>query len=149
MKSLTSFREVLVRLVLGKLLPNRMKRLFLISSLHAKINAVSKPDRAIAQKLNQTMALGSDPESLIFPMKLGNKFWKNNSLEVEVGNTNQIKIHDLAQITTTNLTKAQVRIVADQILKIVPVYLMYDSKRKMKQDITQLLASFQPNAQAH
>lgn len=137
----TSLRNVLVRTV-GKMLPNRTKKLILLSSLHAKINSVSKPDRAIAKKLNQTMALSTSYDALLFPMQLGNRFWKS-SISVECGGNNHIKIKDLGDIAFATLSKAQMRIVSDQILKIVPDWLMYASKRQMKQDLTKMLASYQ------
>lgn len=137
----TSLRNALVRAV-GKMLPNRTKKLILLSSLHAKINSVSRPDRAIARKLNQTMALSTSYDALLFPMQLGTRFWKS-SISVECGGINQIKIEDLGDIALTRLTKAQMRIVSDQILKIVPDWLMYGSKRQMKQDLTKMLASYQ------
>lgn len=142
MQSLRRLINTFVVMFLDNVLPNRMKRLILLSSLYAKINSVSEPDKAIALKLNQVLSLSKSHEALLFPMQLGNRLWRD-SIKVECGNSKSLKINSFSEIAIASLTRTEMRIVSDQILKTIPQWLKYGSNRQMKQDLTILLSSYQ------
>lgn len=142
MKELKTLMRRFLHCVLKNVLPDRAKRLMLLSSLHARIATDAHPDKEIARKLNEVFALSSSDEALLFPMQLRERLWRE-PINVSCGVSNPVEVKDFRDIASMTFTKSQVRIVSDQILKTVPGWLQYGSKRQMKQDVVALLSNLQ------
>lgn len=128
--------------VLKNILPNRVKRMLLIVSLHARICSSKHPDKDIALKLNKVFALASSDEALLLPMQLSERIWRE-PIQVTCGVDNKIELNDFSDLAAYRLTRPQLRIASDHIVRSTPEWLHYGSRRQMKNDVMKLISNAQ------
>ena len=123
-----------------RIMPGRIKRLVFISSLHSRIED-GTIEEEIARNLNHVMVLASTSDKMpTFPLQLSKLIWKEHT-PIRYGDQPDSALEDVADFSTKSFSKQQLRILADQLLKITPDCLKYSSNTKMKDDVLQLFGS--------
>lgn len=140
---ISSLQKRIVNSVLKFFLNGHMRRIVLISSLHAQIKGVKQPDSDILEKLSDVMSFGLKyKEAPEIAMYVSGRIW-HNPINISCHSGVCFEIKDLKDINKINLNYTQMRIVSDQILKSIPEWLKYDSNRNMKRDVMKLLVNLQ------
>lgn len=130
----TETRESLTARILGAILPRRMKRLIFVSSFIAHLRNTNNPDRQLLAKINKLLVLTSNDEALLFPIQLHQRIWDKVELK-DVLNGKSITVDDSSQISSYRFRKPQIRILSEEIIKIIPSWLMYGSKNQIRSDL--------------
>lgn len=133
-------RESLTAKVLGLLLPNRAKRLILISSFIAHIQNNDHPDKELLSKINKLLKLCNSDGALLAPMVLHAKVWDNETILESLAQKN-FRVSDLSEIASFNLTNTQIRTLSEQIVALTPSWLIYGSKTRIKHDLTHVFGN--------
>lgn len=133
----------LVTAFLKMILNEHMRRVIFIASLHAQIKDIRQPDKDVLEKLGNVMSLSLKyKEAPELAMYVSGRIWKKPvSISCHTGIC--FHIEDLKDIGMINLNAEQMRIIADQILKVIPDWLRYGSNRMMKKDVMKLLGNLQ------
>lgn len=124
MKSTFSIKSLLSR-ILTKVLPDRTKRLVLLSSLYARMSGQTSFDSKTISKLNQIMMLSSKDSALEFPMQLSRVIWQRD------------RGTSVLYPLETQENEEQL---VEQIFDKVPQCLLYSDKQAVSQDIAKLLS---------
>lgn len=119
---------------LGKLLPRRMKRLIFVSSFIAHLRNTTDPDRDLLSKINKLLSLSNRDEALLLPIHLHQHIWSKVFLK-EVFQEKSINFDDISQIASFKFHKPQIRILSEEIIKVIPSWLMYGSRNQVKNDL--------------
>lgn len=117
----------IVTKVLAKVIPDRTKRLVMLSSLYASMCNKTNFNSNTISKLNKIMALSSDDKALEFPMQLSSAIWH--------GDQGKTILHD------SNAQQLSVHDVIEKILNTMPQWLIYSDRESVSQDIAKLLAN--------
>lgn len=120
--------------VLGKLLPRRMKRLIFVSSFIAHLRNTTDPDRDLLSKINKLLSLSNRDEALLLPIQLHQQIWSKVFLK-EVFQEKSINFDDISQIASFKFHKPQIRTLSEEIIKVIPSWLMYGSRNQVKNDL--------------
>ncbi len=121
---LTSIQSLTTK-ILTRALPDRTKRLVLLSSLYAWLCNTTQFDDKTINKLNKIMELSSQDSALKFPMQLSSVIWH--------GDGNSTQLYPAPQLDEETMI--------NQILARVPKWLKYSDDRSVSQDIIKLLAN--------
>ena len=121
------FKLTNINYYIGKLLPNKIKRLVFISSLAATIYDINNDDIETLHKLNLILNLCNDDGAMLLPVTLGNIIWnhKNNLIVLDINNND----HNLTIKTTIS-----------DIINIMPKWLVYSDFDSIKKDVEKLLS---------
>ena len=121
------FKFTNINYYIGKLLPNKIKRLVFISSLAATIYDINNDDIETLHKLNLILNLCNDDGAMLLPVALGNIIWnhKNNLIVLDINNND----HNLTIKTTIS-----------DIINIMPKWLVYSDFDSIKKDVEKLLS---------
>lgn len=126
--------ESLSARILGKILPNRIKRLIFISSFIAHIKNTQNPDKDLLTKINTLFSLSSDADAMMLPIKLQQRIWHTVALK-EVLQDKSIVVDDVGQISSYKFVKPQIRTLSEDIIKIIPKWLKYGSNNQIRSDL--------------
>lgn len=140
MTAVITQRETLFTKVIGKLLPDRMKRVIFISSFIANINDCKNPDKVLLTKINNLLTLCSGDGGMVFPMQMHSKIW-NEDLVKEVFINKDFDITSLKEIAAYSFSKGQARSLSEELVKNTPSWLKYSSNTKMKLDLVKVLVN--------
>ena len=121
---------------LNWLLPDKIKRMIFLSSLAAYIRDLQKPDKETLKKLNEILLLCSNEEALRFPIEIHSKIW--GRFDIECLQQSGIDVSNMREFHTRGLAKSEMRIVANRFIDYMPVWLKYQSKESIRQDIYRL-----------
>lgn len=120
-------------------IPKRYKRAIVMSSLLGFIGKVEDPDKELLNKINTAWSLCKDDGTLFIPIRKTNWIWRNLPNEINEVTSTHGNVKDFHELTYKKVTYAQARAISGFILKYLPNWLVYDSKRKMKRDITDII----------
>jgi hypothetical protein len=134
MTSDQTFNESLITRLIGKVLPDRMKRIIFVSSLVAHINDCKNPDKELLSKINTLLTLSGERGALVLPMKMHSQIWDKVEL-IEVFTSKNIPIDDIHQIAEYKFVKNQARLVSEELVKRTPRWLRYASNTQMRSDL--------------
>ena len=109
--------------ILSKILPDRTKRLVLLSSLYALICGTTSFDSETINKLNKVMKLSNKDKAWEFPMQLSSVIWRNYE--------QQFAVYPFNNIQDTE------RVISSIIAKI-PNCLRYSDDQSIIKDISRL-----------
>lgn len=135
-------KESLIARLIGKMLPDRMKRIIFVSSFVAHIKDCKNPDKELLNKINTLLTLSQGDEALAFPMMLHSKIWDKVELK-EIFISKNIQIDDIHQIAEYKFIKNQVRLVSEELVKKTPRWLRYSSNTQMRSDLMKVLYSME------
>lgn len=127
-------RETLTARLLGKLLPNRIKRLIFISSFIAHIKNTKNPDKHLLSKINRLFSLSRDDDAMLLPFKLQERIWHTVALK-EVLQEKSIVTDNISQVADYRFVKPQIRTLSEDIIKIIPGWLKYGSNNQIRSDL--------------
>lgn len=130
----TNTRESLTARILGHVLPRRMKRLIFVSSFIAHIKNSTNPDKELLSKINKLLMLSSSDEALLLPVQLHQQIWHKVVLK-DVLSEKNIEIDDISQIASYSFKKPQIRTLSEEIIRVIPNWLMYGSKTQIRSDL--------------
>jgi hypothetical protein len=123
------------------ILPIKTKRLVYISTLVAGIKNIKEPDEFLVKRLNKALHLCDIDEAILLPMWFGKNYWaKKLSKGIFLGQLPKLHLSDLDNKV---LSFAEMRVVANEIIKHTPEWLDYGSKRILRGDIIKLLETLQ------
>ena len=135
----------IVKWLIRTKLTSEVKRIVVLSSLAARLESVSDPAQRALHKLNNILHLCHDDKALLFPMYISNAIWgSRDDVNISLKN-HELQIDSLQAIKEHELTLPQIQIVASVIVKLIPDYLSYASKRAMRGDIALLLKQVTSN----
>lgn len=124
---------------LGRIIPNRVKRLIFISSLIAYIQGTEKPDAVLACKINRLLSLAHNETAIYTPTMIMDRIWPNIIARDEpIGHTG-VALCDLCEIEDYQVNPSQARSISNQIIGHMPAALRYGSNRQMKSDLITLI----------
>ena len=115
--------------ILNFILPDRTKRLILLSSLASALNHCDSLDKQTIRKLNALLSLAYNDEAMYFPISISDMIWHNVdliSLETQSANLN-------VDESIISLTKTE------YILNHIPTWLKYGTYENIKKDVLQIL----------
>lgn len=138
--------------LLGKVLPNRTKRLIFVSSFLAHIQNCNSTDKSIISKLNTLLHLSGDDKALVLPMQLHERIWGDINIE-KILHDKGIEVSNIDKIIHVQFMSKKIRTLSEDIVKVMPEWLKYDSNTRMKTDLVKLFNNIgdilQPNAAQH
>ena len=140
MTSSVSVKQTLTAKLLGTVLPNRMKRLIFISSFIAHIRDNSDSDKELIAKLNKLLQLSNSDSALELPMMLHKKIWDNITIK-EIFISKNIPMDSVSEIATIKFVKPQVRVVSEEIIRLIPNWLRYGSNTQIRSDLVTLFTN--------
>ena len=124
MKSLLTF-------CLAGLIPKRAKRIIFLSTLFRIIDEPEKEKTDVnpetLKKLNSVLSLCHNEEALYFPCHLTTVMWNKDIIE------------NLPQKVKGEIENHELDLLTDKVIKNAPSFMLYDSNRKMRQDIKLLI----------
>lgn len=126
--------ETMTAWLLGKILPNRIKRLIFISSFIAHIKNTTNPDKTLLLKINKLFSLSRDDEAMLLPFRLQDRIWESIALK-EILQEKSIVVDDVSQIAEYRFVKPQIRTLSEDIIKIIPRWLKYGSNNQIRSDL--------------
>ena len=130
----SSPRESLTARFLGQVLPKRMKRLIFVSSFIAHIKNSTNPDKELLSKINKLLLLSSNDDALLLPVQLHQQIWQKVVLK-DVLTDKNIEIDDISQIASYSFKKPQIRTLSEEIIRVIPNWLLYGSKTQIRSDL--------------
>ena len=125
------------RYLLDKVLPDRTKRLIFFSSFLAHIQICDYSDKSLINRLNLLLNLSKDDSALVFPMHLHNQIWSKLHID-KILEEKGIDITDVNQISKIEFMSPKVRTLSEDIIKVMPDWLRYDSNTRMRSDLIKL-----------
>lgn len=137
--------------VLGKVLPDKVKRMIFMSSLAAYLRDIDQPEDEVLQKLNSVLRLSSDYRAMRFPIVFHSYIWASFDTCTITDKGIACESHTLKGFRLVGLTKPQARIVADKIIAYIPDWLRYASKNQTRKDVYRLFVTlelFMPQMQS-
>lgn len=137
----------LITSFLTRILPDRTKRLVLLSSLTARLRDTNFFDQCTIEKLNKLMVLASNPEAIGLPVHLSKVIWQgkdvkyimhscflNQSVSL-LANGDESARYSNIQLSITNT--------AMNIIDGMPSWLRYGKKDEIMNDIVNLLNNYE------
>lgn len=118
--------------LLSILLPNRGKRIIMLTTLHARLVRDGVFHAETLQKLNDSLFLASTPTALTLPASIYGRVWDTNQLHSIL---NEI---DGKYDGDTCLLYADARKVSQSIISLTPAWLRYGSVDDMMRDVMSL-----------
>lgn len=125
--------------LLGKMLPDQIKRMIFLSSLAAYVRNLNQPDIETLEKLNEILLLSNNAEALRLPMEISSKIW--GKFNIEQLKSAGASFDEENNLSMQGLQKSQMRIVANRLIDHMPKWLKYQSKEGTRQDIYKLFLS--------
>lgn len=122
---------------LGKILPNRTKRLIFVSSFIAHIQVCEHADRNLIAKINRLLHLSDDDFALFLPMQYHEKIWSKLNVE-QLLHDKGFAISNFNQIAEIEYMSPKVRTLCEDIIKLMPEWLKYASNTQMRSDLIKL-----------
>lgn len=113
------------------LLPRRMKKLILFSSLTAVLRQDDTLDKQTLEKLNFVMGLASDVEAMKLPVYMRSSIWKGGA-PIQITEAIFSRQSDKLQAVSTAV---------EQLLAKIPPSLRYAPEAQMKGDIEKYLTN--------
>lgn len=129
------FRHLIVLFglyLLGLILPNRGKRLIMLTSLHARLVRDGVFHNETLSKLNQSLYLASSEKALELPASVYNQVW-----DAEKVKTILTEI-DGKYDGETCLLYEDAKKVSQSIITLTPAWLRYDTEEGMLRDVLNL-----------
>ena len=109
--------------------PRRMKKLILFSSLTAVLRQDDKLDEQTLEKLNFVMGLSTDVEAMKFPVYIRSAIWKGGA-----------PIQIPGELFAKNPSEQTLQTVLSELIAAVPRALRYGRDAEMKSDFELYLA---------
>lgn len=124
--SFTFLIKSLFSSILARILPERTKRLVLLSSLYALVSGTTSFDSLTIRKLNKIMCLSTEDKALEFPMQLSSVIWR--------GDARQSVIYPVSE------SQSDWDSFITRIVDKVPKCLFYSDRQNIFKDISKLLS---------
>jgi hypothetical protein len=125
---------------LANTLPVKTKKLFFVSSLIASIVDIKDSDIELLERINTKFQLSNSSEALALPIWMGVKLWKTrvpkNLCLKCVGDE---PLHVLSELKGKKLTQGEMRVAANSVINCAPIWLLYGSRRSMRNDFVEVL----------
>lgn len=118
--------------LLGLILPNRGKRLLMLTSLHARLVRDGVFHNETLTKLNDSLFLASSEKALVLPASVYNQLWDAEKVK------NIMAEIDGKYDGDTCLLFDDARRVSQSIISLTPSWLRYDTNEQMLKDLIQL-----------
>lgn len=137
--------------VLGKVLPDKVKRMIFVSSLAAYLRDIDQPEDEVLQKLNSVLKLSSDYRAMRFPIVFHSYIWDSFDTGTITDKGIACESDTLKGFRLVGLSKPQARIVTDKIIDYIPDWLRYASKNQTRNDVYRLFVTlelFMPQMQS-
>lgn len=131
-KGLTHLIVLFGLYLLGIVLPNRGKRLMVLTSLHARLVRDGVFHEETLSKLNQSLYLASSEKALELPASVYKQLWDAEQLK------SIMKDIDGQYDGETCLLYDDAKKVSQSIIPLIPSWLRYDSNERMLQDVVNL-----------
>ena len=137
---------------LHEILPKKVRRFILLSSLFGVIERTSNPDKTLLNKLNSALRIADSSSSMVVPAMVGKLIWRNASfgnIYCTQGSGDQryqmcIPIQDLHyQLKSRYYDNHQIKGLASSLLEKTPGWLLYGTKSQVRQDFVTLLEQMQ------
>lgn len=122
-----------------KYLPKKTKRLIFISTFIGCAKEVNNPSKEMLSKINETLKVSSVDEAIGLPMIFGLKLWNEKLPEGIYLQSLKNPIVEIKELKNKTFSSAELRVTANTILSHCPRWLVYDSKRIMRNDVTMML----------
>lgn len=129
--------------VLGKVLPNTVKRMIFMSSLAAYLRDIDQPEDEVLRKLNSVLRLSSDYRAMRFPIVFHSYIWDSFDTCTITDKGIACNSDTLKGFRLVGLSKPQARIVADKIIDYIPDWLRYASKNQTRKDVYRLFVTLE------
>jgi hypothetical protein len=128
MKHLVALWRLLVGKLLTVFLPERMKRMMLVSSLAAYISRQKELDLVVLTRLNEDFKLCTLEEALYFPVAINSLLWHGRMIS-EISKE---------MFSRNDVSEGKLTVIAQRIKASVPCWLRYD-ELQLSADIKHLL----------
>ena len=135
LNALPFFRRLMVR-EMSTLIPKKAKRLIFVISILALIENSKILNKELTHKLNTILQLAYDEDALKFPAYLKEWIWSNH-IKDRMIEVDGIKF-DLADNAAIIRHDPRCVMLANSILSITPLWLMYANAEEMTHDIRML-----------
>ena len=122
-----------------RFMPKKTKRLVFISTLFAGIKDIQETSPEHLQCLNELMGLCEIKEAISLPMFFGAMLWKKKLPEGIFLHYRKNPPLQLCEINNKELSEVEMRVIANTIINHTPCWLLYTSRRKMRDDLVLLL----------
>ncbi len=131
----TAFRNNLDRLkaaLLKAVVPIGMRRAIFAVSLAARLKGISTPDKELAKRVGVLMDLTCNPSSLLYPMQINGRIWKDLSVD------------GIDLSGRTDLDGEQLHKFCTAVINSTPEAIQYNTHRAMREDVYRLVMAFTP-----
>ena len=118
--------------LLGLILPNRGKRLLMLTSLHARLVRDGVFHTETLSKLNDSLFLASTEKALVLPASVYNELWDAEKVKSIMAEINGKYNGD------TCLLFDDAKRVSQSFISLTPSWLRYDTHEQMLKDLIQL-----------
>lgn len=129
-----SFRELVKHigiLLLGLLLPNKIKRITYLTSLHARLVRDGIFQQELLSKVNQALQLSRDDRALEFPATMHHRLWEDERIR-------PLFVHaDFSQQVCLPFDEA--KRISEELVDMTPKWLRYAQYQEMVVDTLKLL----------
>lgn len=132
----------LLSVVLAILIPEYIKRVIFITSVHAALFNLSAEDMEQLKLLNDRHHLLGSPLGLAFPVSISHRIWDSHEMDSMINNALKVKRHQLnAEVYSNNLREIiddnalPAAHLATSIVKSLPYWLRYKNMDARISDI--------------
>jgi hypothetical protein len=115
--------------VLFHILPRRIKRMVLISSLAGKISGQKEMDLELRKRLQQKFGLCKDPDAVALPLALSEAIWGKRHINALLDSLE----------TDHELTEQELTRLARQIVATMPCWLVYGKTMRIVEEVRTLI----------
>lgn len=128
MKQLNTFSHCVLCYLLALCLPDRTKRMVVISSLTANVLKLEELDTPTMERLNKAFKLCSLNEAMQLPVLLNSLLWRNKPI------SGVIRV----LMTEDNVCESKITVLTQSVKSVIPVWLRY-SDAQLHDDVTYFL----------
>ena len=142
-KKINTFKEKIQLMfcyLVQRYLPRKTKRLIFISTFIACASEVNNPSKEILTKINELLKVSDIDEAIGLPMLFGLQLWSKKLPEGIYLQSLKNPIVEIKELKNKTFNAAELRVTANTILSRSPKWLIYDSKRIMRNDIATMIA---------
>lgn len=125
-----------IALIAGSL-PQKMRKMIVLSSLAGKVRHIKAEDATILEKLNKAMSLSKDTDALKLPIYLNARIW--TKLDYERLKADGIVFTHSGDIDLCTMPTGQRKRLVNAFIEAMPGRMMYDSKTTMRRDMMRVL----------
>jgi len=130
-----SAKEGFFSKILKNILPKKIKKLILVSSILAIVKKSKDPDMELIKKLNDVLNLAHDPNAFIFPMKINSFIWDTSSSRLMINN----RFISFDEITKLELSSDDYAGIGDYFANVAPKWIKYADSKTISEDVTVLI----------